>query len=116
MGNNEFNKTVGIKIREARKNIGFSMAELGKLVNLHESTVQRYEDGEIKSLDVEKLTEFAKALNISSAYLVGWDDKTEEKNTTAAPNPYDGLTPEEIEEMEWYKSAILAKREQAAGK
>ncbi len=73
MGNNAFNKAIGIKIRKARKNIGLSMAELGKLVNLHESTVQRYEDGEIKSLDVEKLTEFANALRVSSAYLMGWD-------------------------------------------
>ena len=50
------------------------MKQLGKLVNLHESTVSRYEKGEISTLDIEKLKEFAKALSISTDYLAGWDN------------------------------------------
>lgn len=68
----EFNIDVGQKIFNARKSLNMSRAELGKRVNLHESTVKRYEDGHINSLDIAKLKEFANALNISPAYLMGW--------------------------------------------
>lgn len=70
----DFNIDVGLKIFNARKNLKLSRVELGKKVNLHESTVKRYEDGHIKSLDIEKLKEFANALDISPAYLMGWEE------------------------------------------
>lgn len=83
---NEFNKEVGIKLFNARKNLTMTRAELGKIVNLHESTIKRYEDGEIKSLDIEKLKEFARALNIDAAYLMGWED-SKEKSTNKKDFP-----------------------------
>lgn len=67
-----FNKEIGLKLFNARKNKRMSRAALGKIVNLHESTIKRYEDGEIKTLDIEKMKEFAKALDISPEYLMGW--------------------------------------------
>lgn len=85
-----FNSDVGIKIFNARKNLKMSRAELGKKINLHESTIKRYEDGHIKSLDIEKLKEFANALDISSAYLMGWKEKFEETE-----NNYSKITQEE---------------------
>lgn len=69
----KFNIDVGQKIFNARKSLNMSRAELGKKVGLHESTVKRYEDGHINSLDIAKLKEFASALNISPAYLMGWE-------------------------------------------
>lgn len=75
-----FNTDVGIKIFNARKKLKMSRVELGKKVNLHESTIKRYEDGHIKSLDIEKLKEFASALDISPAYLMGWEEENKETN------------------------------------
>lgn len=66
------NKDVGLKIFDARKNLKMTRAELGKKVGLHESTVKRYEDGQIKSLDIEKMKEFAQALNTTPLDLLGW--------------------------------------------
>ncbi|WP_270659556.1 helix-turn-helix domain-containing protein [Paraclostridium bifermentans] len=83
----DFNADVGLKIFNARKNLKMSRVDLGRKVNLHESTIKRYEDGHIKSLDIEKLKEFANALDISPAYLMGWEDinnknlNIENKNT-----------------------------------
>ena len=71
---NEYNIDVGQKIFNARKSLNMSRAELGKKVNLHESTIKRYEDGHINSLDIAKLKEFANALNISPVFLVGLAD------------------------------------------
>lgn len=72
------NIEIGNRIRETRKKRNMSMKELGKRVNLHESTISRYEKGEIQALDIEKLKEFAKALDVSSSYLIGWEEKKEE--------------------------------------
>lgn len=82
----DFNTEVGLKIFNARKNLKMSRADLGKKVNLHESTIKRYEDGHIKSLDIEKLKEFANALDISPAYLMGWEDDKKESKSTFNPN------------------------------
>ena len=70
-----YNKEFGNRMYNARKAKGLTMKELGKIVGLHESTINRYERGEIKSLDIEKAKEFAKALDISEAYLMGWQDE-----------------------------------------
>lgn len=80
---NDFNISVGKKLFAARKNLKMTRAELGKIVDLHESTIKRYEDGQIKTLDIDKLKDFANALQINAAYLIGWTDEvysTKEKN------------------------------------
>ena len=69
------NEEKGKRIKEIRKSKKMTIKKLGQLVNLHESTVSRYEKGEIQSLDVEKLKEFAKALDVSPTYLMGWNDQ-----------------------------------------
>ena len=63
-----------------------SRSELGKKINLHESTIKRYEDGHIKSLDIEKLKEFANALYISPEYLMGLEDNKKEISSNFNPN------------------------------
>ena len=77
-------KAMGQKIYTARKAAHMSRAELGKLVDLHETTVKRYEDGDIKSPNLTNLRAFAKALAIDYHDLVddflgmGQDDLQEE--------------------------------------
>lgn len=90
MGANYMNDNIeiGRKIHNARKALKISMKELGQKVGLHESTISRYEKGEIQSLDIEKLKEFAQALNVSASYLIGWqeeklNDDDKKKNDTA---------------------------------
>jgi len=68
----DFNKAVGQKLYEARKAKGYSRAKVGELVGLHETTVKRYEDGDIKSLDIERLKDFARVLGTPAADLLGW--------------------------------------------
>lgn len=79
--NENFNIEVGQKIFKARKQLNMSRADLGKKVNLHESTVKRYEDGQIKSLDIDKMKEFAKALDIDPTYLMGWSNNSNNVKT-----------------------------------
>ena len=72
-----YNAEVGKRIRNARKTKKLSMKKLGELVNLHESTISRYEKGEIQALDVDKLKEFADVLGVSPIYLMGMETEKE---------------------------------------
>lgn len=71
----EFNKTVGLKIKEARINSHLSLKELGNKVGLSEGTMQRYETGQIKGVDINLLKRISNVLGCSEAYIMGWEDK-----------------------------------------
>ncbi len=71
---NTYNKKVGQRIKSARLEAGLTLEELGEKVDLTKSTVTKYERGEIKSLDIIKIKEFAKHLKVDSSYLAGWKD------------------------------------------
>ena len=111
-----FNLEVGERIKIARKRKRLSMKKLGELVNLHESTVSRYEKGEILSLDIETLKEFAKALEVPPSYLMGIDDKDSIEQTTRHFNIWyevagtDELTDEEVKEIALYAKFIISER------
>ena len=64
---NDALKAMGQKIYAARKAAKMSRAELGRLVDLHETTVKRYEDGDIKSPNLSNLRSFANALKIPTS-------------------------------------------------
>ena len=59
-----FNVDVGLKIFNARKKLKMSRSELGKKINLHESTIKRYEDNHIKKISLDNLIKICKALEI----------------------------------------------------
>lgn len=79
------NKEIGKRIRDARKDLGITMGELGNLVGLHESTVQRYEVGKIKEIDINIIKSFAKALKVQPEYLLDWDVSDEYTNSILIP-------------------------------
>jgi repressor LexA len=66
-----FNSGVGKKIYRLRKRKKMTRAKLGEIVGLHESTIKRYEDGDIKNLSIDNLKVFAEALDVEPAYLMG---------------------------------------------
>ena len=81
MSENEYNFKIGQRIKEARKSQKITLKELGTSVGISESTTKRYEDGQIKGVDVNIIKKFAAALNVSPAWLMGYDD------APAAPLP-----------------------------
>ena len=103
----KFNIDVGQKIFNARKSLNMSRAELGKKVGLHESTVKRYEDGHINSLDIAKLKEFANALNISPAYLMGWEINDQNLGSLADKEEFQLLIGEFSAKNDKFKKCIL---------
>ncbi len=74
MNENEYNAKIGARIKEARKAKKITLKELGQSVGISESTTKRYEDGQIKGVDVNIIKKFAAALDVTPAWLMGYDD------------------------------------------
>ena len=74
MNENEYNLAIGRRIKEARKSQKITLKELGRGVGISESTTKRYEDGQIKGVDINIIKKFAAALDVSPAWLMGYDD------------------------------------------
>ena len=66
---------VGQRIFEARKRRKISRKEVADFLQVHETTIKRYEDGNTKKLPTDRLEKIAKYLNTSIEYLMGWDEE-----------------------------------------
>ena len=75
--------TVGLRIKQRRKEMGISADELGKRIGKNRATVFRYENGDIEKLPIDVLKPIAEALLTTPQALMGWE---EEKKETAAEN------------------------------
>ena len=53
MSSEQYCIKVGNRIKVARKDKGITLKELGEKIGLTEATIQKYESGNIKNIDVE---------------------------------------------------------------
>ena len=67
------------RMKTRREELNMSYQTLSEKVGISKSTLQRYETGYIKNMPVDKLEEIADALQVSPAYLMGWDEYTEDE-------------------------------------
>ena len=70
-------KEVGQRIKARRKQLGLTQKQLAELVDLSEGSVSRYESGSIKDAPTQKLNDFAKALSIEVAWIIGFKPQTD---------------------------------------
>lgn len=63
-------KEIGQKIFNARKAKKMSRAALGEKIGLHETTIKKYEDGNLKNVKLTTIRDFAKALEIDMDELI----------------------------------------------
>lgn len=75
MGTEQYCIAVGNNIKRARKEKGLTLKELGEKIGLTEATVQKYESGNIKTIDVELLANIAKVLGVTTGTLANWEEK-----------------------------------------
>lgn len=69
----------GKRLRELRKQFGYSREKLGELLDISESNIPRYETGKsVPSSDI--LGRMAEVFNVSSDYLLGLTDTLEFQN------------------------------------
>lgn len=65
--------SVGERIKRRRKQLKMSADELGVKIGKNRATIYRYESSEIENLSIELIPSLASALNVSPAYLMGWE-------------------------------------------
>ena len=76
----DFCVEVGNRIKKYRKERALTLKELADKVGLTAATIQKYEAGNIKKLDVKTIEIIANALSVKSEVLVGWESEYEEAN------------------------------------
>lgn len=72
--------TVGDRIRKQREKLGISQTELAKKVKSSKQTIYKYETNVITNIPSDKIEEIADVLNVSPAYLMGWEDNLTKSN------------------------------------
>lgn len=61
------------RIHSLRKEKGLTLLDVANRLGVTESTVQRYESGNIRNLKYETIVELADLFECSPAYLMGWE-------------------------------------------
>ena len=69
----QFCERVGNNIKKYRKKQNMTLKELAEKIELTEATVQKYEAGNIKKIDVEMLKKISDALNVQPTDITEWD-------------------------------------------
>ena len=65
--------TVGQRIFKVRKRKKITRKQIADFLDVHETTIKRYEDGTTKKIPTEVVERIAKFLNVSIDYLTGWE-------------------------------------------
>lgn len=67
---------MGTRIKNLRLENNMTLEELGNKVGVGKSTVRKWENGMIANMRRDKIARLADALNVSPAYLMGWNDSS----------------------------------------
>lgn len=74
-------------LKQRRKELGLTLAQIADTMGVAEATVQRWESGNIKSVRQEKIGKLAEVLQVTPMTLMGWDDEwKEQQNLDSAPS------------------------------
>lgn len=60
-------------LKDQRKKLGLTLADIADAMGVSEATVQRWESGNIKNIRQERIATLAEVLHVSPAYLMGWE-------------------------------------------
>ena len=69
------------RIKALRLEKGLTLEYVANVVGVGKSTVRKWETGMIANMKRDKIADLAKALGTTPAYLMGWKDNSEKKNS-----------------------------------
>lgn len=123
------NREIGLRIANARRDIGMTAKELAQRVQVAASTITRYERGEIDNIKMPVISEIARQLHVNPMWLIG---RSSHKNTDDMVQDWDTaidlkaalqnadvlfygdrhkITPAERQQVEKILAAVLAKED-----
>lgn len=91
---------LSIILKQRRKELGLTLAQIADALNVTEATVQRWESGNIKSIRHEKIGKLAEVLSVSPATLMGWEEK--EQPSRVGGLSLEGVSQEDIKTIKAY--------------
>ena len=105
--------TTGQRMKNRRIELGITVQDIAKSLNISVATVYRYEKGDIEKVPGKILEPLAKILQTTPAYLMGW-----ESSTTSSPkkvdsseelvNIYEQLIPNNQKKVLTYSKSLLS--------
>ena len=96
--------SIGKRIKQRRKALGYSAEELAKRLGKSPATIYRYENGDIEKLPGDLLAPLAEMLNTSTSYLLGLEE----------PAPTRQITDQELKFALWGETDIIDDADLAA--
>lgn len=70
-------KEIGERIKQRRKEIGISAADLSERLQMSKATIHRYESGEIKTIKLPVIEVISKELKCNPAWIIGKSNRKE---------------------------------------
>lgn len=109
-----FYEKVGKRLREAREENNITLEEAGKTVDVHKSTVLRWENGETEKIKLPILETLAKLYKVNPLWLMGHDVEKQEENSFRFASykgiDTNGLNEDEIKEIKQFVEFIKNKK------
>ncbi|MGQ9556903.1 MAG: helix-turn-helix domain-containing protein [Desulfurispora sp.] len=104
--------SLGERLKKARESRGLTQIQLGKMVNVSDATINRYERGQRKPTP-EMLSKLAEILHVSVDYLVDGPGETAYESATLAAHrtddPLQELPEEAKRSLQEFQEYILRK-------
>lgn len=100
---------IGDKIRELRKQKGYSQVEFADLLNIKKQTLYKYEMNIVTNIPLDRLSRIARLLGVTPSYLMGWEVNEDIiKSPATRMEAYTQLLNEEgIQKVEDYINDLL---------
>lgn len=76
----QMNLSIGNRLKKLRLEHGYSRKEVSNRLGIHETTLKRYEDGDIKKLSLDTFKILASFYNVEPYDIIGLENLTTEKN------------------------------------
>ena len=78
------------KIKRLRQAKGLTLEQVATVVGVGKSTVRKWETGMIANMKRDKIADLAKALDTTPAYLMGWEDGSQDQQAPGEPKLTEG--------------------------
>ena len=76
---------IGKRIRNRRKELKLSAADVAAVLHVHRATLYRYESGDIRKIPTDVLEPLARVLHTTPSYLMGWSGSSRAEETGQKP-------------------------------
>ena len=91
--------TIGERIKDLRESKNMPQTELAERIGAKKQTIYKYENNIITNIPSDKIELIARVLEVSPAYLMGWD----EENAPGSTESVDELLKTKETEKKWHE-------------